>query len=143
MNHIIVSILNNPIISISSTNDTICVGEVVNLSATGAVSHVWSPASSLNVTTGSTVSAMPTMTTNYSVTGISSENCITTLNKSISVNPLPSLSINSNSFIICEDSSISLLLLGHKIIYGLLQLLLMSILVLQSLQVQLFQLYIL
>ena len=109
-----VSILNNPIISISSTNDTICVGEVVNLSATGAVSYVWSPASSLNVTTGSTVSAMPTMTTNYSVTGISSENCITTLNKSISVNPLPSLSINSNSFIICEDSSISLIAVGAQ-----------------------------
>ena len=93
-----VSILNNPIISISSTKDTICVGDVVNLSATVQF-PVWSPATSLNVTTGSTVSATPTTTTNYSVTGISSENCITTLNKSILVNPLPSLSINSNSLL--------------------------------------------
>ena len=54
------------------------------------------------------------MTTNYSVTGISSENCITTLNKSISVNPLPSLSINNNNFIICEDSSISLIAGGAQ-----------------------------
>ena len=109
-----VSILNNPIISISSTKDTICIGEVINLSATGAVSYVWSPATSLNVTTGSTVSATPTTTTNYSVTGISSENCITTLNKFISVNPLPSLSINNNNFIICEDSSISLIAGGAQ-----------------------------
>ena len=109
-----ISILNNPIISISSTKDTICVGEVVNLSATGAVSYVWSPATSLNITTGSTVSATPTMTTNYSVTGISSENCVTTLNKSISVNPLPLLSINNGNFIICEDSSISLIAGGAQ-----------------------------
>jgi len=109
-----VSILNNPIISISSTKDTICIGEVINLSATGAVSYVWSPSTSLNITTGSTVSATPTVTTNYSVTGISSENCVTTLNKSILVNPLPLLSINNGNFIICEDSSVSLIAGGAQ-----------------------------
>ena len=54
------------------------------------------------------------MTTNYSVTGISSENCVTTLNKSILVNPLPLLSINNGNFIICEDSSISLIAGGAQ-----------------------------
>ena len=71
-----VSILNNLIISISSTNDTICVGEVVNLSATGAVS-MFGLSFKFKCNYRITVSAMPTMTTNYSVTGISSENCIT------------------------------------------------------------------
>ncbi len=108
-----VSILNNPNISVISTKDTICIGEVVNLSASGAASYVWSPATSLNVTSGSTVSATPNLTTNYSVTGISSDNCVTTLNKSIIVNPLPLLSVNNN-VTICEDSSVSLIAYGGQ-----------------------------
>ena len=75
---------------------------------------VWSPATSLNVTSGSTVSVTPNITTNYSVTGISSDNCVATLNKSIIVNPLPLLSVNNNNVIICEDSSVSLIAYGGQ-----------------------------
>ncbi|MFK7982956.1 MAG: gliding motility-associated C-terminal domain-containing protein, partial [Saprospiraceae bacterium] len=56
----------------------ICVGENTMLSATGAISYVWSPATGLNVTNTPTPIASPTVTTTYTVVGTDANGCTST-----------------------------------------------------------------
>jgi len=58
-----------PMVSISSVNSILCLGDSVILSASGADSYSWSPGGSLDQTTGNIVIATPTETTTYFVTG--------------------------------------------------------------------------
>lgn len=57
-----------PTISITSTADTICSGSSVTLTASGAMSYVWSPGGQ----TTSSIVVSPTSTTSYNVNGTSS-----------------------------------------------------------------------
>lgn len=54
---------------------TICKGESVTLTASGANTYSWASDPTLSATTGNTVTATPTVTTTYTVTG--SNNCST------------------------------------------------------------------
>ncbi|MEQ8580049.1 MAG: T9SS type A sorting domain-containing protein [Balneola sp.] len=56
-------------------DQTICRGESVILSATGAQSYDWEPFSGLNVSNLASVTASPTSTTVYTVTGTGSNGC--------------------------------------------------------------------
>ncbi len=58
-----------PDVSVTSSNDTICPGGASNLSASGATSFTWSPASGLSCTSCPAPVATPSITTTYSVTG--------------------------------------------------------------------------
>ncbi|HQW91773.1 MAG TPA: WG repeat-containing protein [Ferruginibacter sp.] len=60
-----------------SPNDTICIGESVDLNASGANSYIWSPAHGLNRTDIAAPTATPTVTTNYRVVGYDGHNCFT------------------------------------------------------------------
>jgi gliding motility-associated-like protein len=53
----------------------VCIGSNAILTATGALSYVWSPSTGLSATTGSTVWANPTATTTYTLTGINAAGC--------------------------------------------------------------------
>jgi len=65
-----VSITVNPTPTISvSGNNTICNGTSTSLTASGASSLTWSPATGLSATTGNNVTANPTVTTTYAITG--------------------------------------------------------------------------
>jgi hypothetical protein len=55
----------NPPINVNVSNFAICAGDSVTLSATGGVSYVWSPSTSLSTTVGSSVTATPQNTTTY------------------------------------------------------------------------------
>lgn len=57
-----------PAVNVSGTN-TICNGASTNLTASGAASYTWSPPTGLSATTGASVTANPTTTTTYAVTG--------------------------------------------------------------------------
>ena len=59
-----------PTISITSSQTIICVGETANLTAGGAITYVWDMGS-----TGSVLAVSPTTTSNYTVTGTSSNGC--------------------------------------------------------------------
>ncbi|MBK6836692.1 MAG: gliding motility-associated C-terminal domain-containing protein [Bacteroidetes bacterium] len=63
-----VTVLSAPLALITSSNDTICSGESVTLNATGANTYTWSPAISLNTTSGANVIADPSTTTTYTLT---------------------------------------------------------------------------
>lgn len=83
----------NPIIDVNS--GTICNGASINLNASGAVDYVWTPAATLSNSTGATVAANPNTTTVYQVTGTDANNCFSSASATVTVNPLPSVQVNS------------------------------------------------
>lgn len=54
---------------LSLKSDTICIGESLSLTTSGANTYTWSPSTGLSSTIGSAVVASPTNTTTYTVTG--------------------------------------------------------------------------
>lgn len=76
-------------IAIVPANSSICLGTSLTLTASGAVSYVWSPANNLNTTTGPTVTASPTTTITYTVSGVSASGCTGTGSVTVTVLPAP------------------------------------------------------
>jgi hypothetical protein len=93
-----------PVVSVSAAANEICAGESVALTASGANQYIWTPSASLSSSSGASVSASPTETTTYIVTG-TSNNCSTTSEIGITVFPVPQLLINPSNIIICEGES--------------------------------------
>jgi len=94
-------------VSLAPANPTICAGGSVDLTASGSDTYVWTPATGLNQTTGTTVSASPTSTTTYTVTG-TTPMCTASNTITVTVNPLPVLSIDPPGGNICIGDSITL-----------------------------------
>lgn len=78
----------------ASSNDTICSGMSVVLSASGASTYSWSPSTGLSTTTGSSVTASPSTTITYSVTGTNSSGCKDTAYVTVTVLSTPSLVVS-------------------------------------------------
>ena len=76
----------NPTISPVSTS--ICAGNSVILTASGASSYSWAPSTNLSSTSGASVTANPTVTTIYTVTGTCGDST-GTKTITVTVNPLP------------------------------------------------------
>lgn len=85
---------------------TICNGSSGTLTASGANTYVWSPATGLSATTGTTVTASPTATTTYTVTGTAANGCTNTGTVTVTVNPRPT--VTATPITICNGASGSL-----------------------------------
>ncbi|MDG5491649.1 T9SS type A sorting domain-containing protein [Psychroserpens sp. SPM9] len=72
-------------VSVTADNDTICVGEEVILTASGADSFVWEH----NGATSPTITVSPSETTTYTVSGSNSDGNVTQDEITITVNPMP------------------------------------------------------
>ena len=81
-----VNVLPDPSLDIGGSK-TLCKGESIALSASGASVYSWSPASSLDTTTGIMVNASPTVNTFYYLTGIDDNGCKSSINTFIIVYP--------------------------------------------------------
>ena len=97
---------------ITTNNTSICQGQstTLNANSSGCIgcSYTWSPATGLNTTTGTSVSANPTSTQNYTVTA--SNACLPNATSSpvtITVNPLPTANAGSNQTI-CSGNSVNI-----------------------------------
>ncbi|HLP10431.1 MAG TPA: gliding motility-associated C-terminal domain-containing protein [Flavobacteriales bacterium] len=88
----------------ASPSASICSGDATVLTATGAVSYTWLPATGLSATTGSSVSASPTTTTTFIVTGTAGSGCSDTTSITIIVNANPVINIPPVPAV-CEDLS--------------------------------------
>lgn len=64
-----------PITIQTSANDTICIGQSAQLSATGATTYQWLPSSSLQNNNTANPIATPAITTTYQVIGFDNYNC--------------------------------------------------------------------
>ena len=97
-----------PVLSISPGNPGICVGGNVNLTASGAQTYTWSPATALSSTIGASVNATPGMTTTYTVTGADAYGCTATASVTVTVTPLPVVSVVPAAPAICAGGSVLL-----------------------------------
>lgn len=91
--------------TITVNSPTICVGNTATLTANGANTYTWST----NETTA-IITPSPTTTTNYTVTGKNSNNCTNTYTTMVTVNSLPTISVNSAT--ICIGSAATLTATG-------------------------------
>jgi len=98
-----VAVLNSPTLVPVASPTSICPGGNSNLSSTGALGYTWNPGG----LTGSSVNVSPTITTTYSVTGNNAIGCLSTRTLTVTVNPVPSLTVTASSTSICAGSSVN------------------------------------
>ncbi|HCA82279.1 MAG TPA: hypothetical protein DEP18_00715 [Flavobacteriales bacterium] len=98
-----------PSTAVSPTSQSICPGGNVALTASGASSYTWSPATGLSATTGTNVTATPTSTTTYTVTGTNACGSVTATT-TITVHPVPNVTATPSPTSICSGSSPSIAL---------------------------------
>lgn len=105
-----VTITPTPTLAVNSVN--MCRGSDALLSVNGATSYTWFPSSGLSATTGSTVSSSSPVTITYTVIGILG-NCSDTTESTVTVNPLPALTVNSST--VCDGFSTDLIASGASV----------------------------
>jgi gliding motility-associated-like protein len=86
----------NPAPIVSATGDNACPGDTIKLTASGAVTYSWIPASGLSSMTGSTVISKPSKTTTYTITGTSANGCTATAIAIATVNPKPTAAFTTS-----------------------------------------------
>jgi hypothetical protein len=99
-----VTVVANPTIAVNLSS--ICLGQQTGtLTASGANTYTWFPATGLSASTGSTVSATPSVTTHYTVSGTVGT-CSSVASTTVTVNPLPTVTVTSAT--ICAGGSTTL-----------------------------------
>lgn len=90
-------------IALSGTT-TICAGQSVNITASGASSYTWSTGGN-----GNAINVSPLSNTIYTVTGINPlSGCIGIATREINVNQLPPVSIYANKTTVCDGEPVTL-----------------------------------
>jgi gliding motility-associated-like protein len=95
----------NPLPTISVNNGTVCIGQQsATLTATGASTYSWTPATGLSSTTGAVVVANPSVNTTYTITGTNTNGCTNTVTAQVTVNPLPIITATSGTICIGQQT---------------------------------------
>jgi gliding motility-associated-like protein len=80
-----VQVISNPTVIISPQSSTICVGNSVTLTASGAANYTWTP----GLSTQTSIVESPTITSTYTLDGDNAGLCFNSFTAQIVVNPLP------------------------------------------------------
>lgn len=97
-----------PTVAVTPTSGLICLpgGSPIALTATGATTYSWAPTAGLTPSTGASVSANPTATTTYTVTGTDGNGCVNTATSAITVANNPALiSVTGNPSSVCTGAN--------------------------------------
>ncbi|WPQ66449.1 CshA/CshB family fibrillar adhesin-related protein [Chitinophaga sancti] len=95
-------------VKVSTLPDVIlCAGRSTQLSATGATSYKWTPATFLNADTIAQPVASPTITTKYTVAGTDAYGCTGEASLTINVNPSPVITTSKDTSM-CTGTTIQL-----------------------------------
>lgn len=100
-----VNVLDPPVPIFDSVYN-ICTGDSAQLSVTGGVNYVWSPATGLSNAAIGDPLAFPVATTNYTVT-VSIGSCADTIQITVNVSDLPVVTI-SNDTTVCKGTTVQL-----------------------------------
>ncbi|GDX52664.1 hypothetical protein LBMAG27_17110 [Bacteroidota bacterium] len=111
-NTVVVTVNPFPTVLINPAVASVCSGQNVALNAVGAVSYVWSPAASLNNSTGTTVTSSPIVSTTYTIVGTSGVGCSDQATVVVSVLPFPTINIIPVNSSICSGASVNLIANG-------------------------------
>lgn len=104
-NEVTVTVLGNPTIVITPSAPNACAGTPTTLTASGASTYTWSPATGLNTTTGDVVIATPAVTTTYTVTGANQAGCTSTATVTVTILPAPTITATATPATICVGGS--------------------------------------
>lgn len=96
----------NPLPTLTVTNGVICNGSSVTLNVSGASTYTWSPAGNLSSSNGNNVTAFPTVSTNYTVTGTDANGCFNSDTTTVTVVSNPTVTVNSAT--LCAGGSATL-----------------------------------
>lgn len=100
--------VTNTLVIDAGTDETICSGQGVVLTATGGSTYSWTPNTGLSSTTGNVVNASPTITTVYTV-NVSAGGCSASDVVTVFVNPSPTVNISAvGPTTVCTGGSVSL-----------------------------------
>ncbi|MGZ4081723.1 MAG: Ig-like domain-containing protein [Bacteroidia bacterium] len=103
---VVVTVLNAPTLTLTANPTSICVGQTATLTANGASSYTWSPATGLSSTSGSVVTANPVATQTYTVVGANGT-CTDTKTITLTVTPAPTLTAVASSTTICSGTAVT------------------------------------
>jgi len=101
------SVVSKPIVIATATDSVICAGDSTVLTASGANSFQWVPGGSTQA-----ISVSPAATQTYQVIGTALMGCADTGSITITVNPIPSVSITATDTVICAGDSVTLVATG-------------------------------
>ena len=87
-----------PTVTLSATNTTVCAGKPTTITATGGGNYLWS-----TTATTSSITVSPTSNATYTL-GVSNGGCAKDTFISITVNPLPTVTLNATSTTVCAGS---------------------------------------
>ena len=98
-----------PVVTVTPGNVNYCAGSTPpTLTASGAATYSWSPATGLNTTLDSQVTAAPGSTTRYTVTGTDLSGCSGTAQATVNVRPAPVLTVTASPDTVCAGDSVTL-----------------------------------
>jgi gliding motility-associated-like protein len=109
-----INVVPVPVLLLTTPNNKICQGKSTEIFASGATSYSWTPLTGLNMQQSTMVTASPSVSTNYQVTGSNSMgtvNCVFTKQIYIEVVPNVTASI-TNSVEICKGQSTRIIAYG-------------------------------
>ena len=98
-----VTVGSSPTITVTASPSSICTGGTSVLTASGTDNYIWSTGGNT-----SSITVTPSATTTYTVTGTNA-GCTGTATISVTVNPLPTVSIDPSQLSICIGSSTTLI----------------------------------
>ncbi len=78
-----------PVLAFVPPAASVCIGDSVTLTVSGAATYVWSPSASLDAPSGSSVSAFPGADEAYTVVGTNADGCESTGTIAVTANPKP------------------------------------------------------
>jgi uncharacterized delta-60 repeat protein len=92
-----INVFANPTVLISSASNSVCIGSLLLLNASGASTYTWNPGNQ----TGASIAVGPTVTTTYTVTGTDVNGCtnstLTTITSSNCITPTKLVNAECNS----------------------------------------------
>jgi gliding motility-associated-like protein len=103
----------NPI-TITPTDPTLCLGDSVQLTASGANNYIWSNIPGLNIYSGATVWAFPNVNTTFTVTGTDANGCTGTSSVTISITTAIDVQITKNRDAECNINIVQLQATGAQ-----------------------------
>ncbi|TDO23585.1 Ig-like domain-containing protein [Sediminibacterium goheungense] len=104
-NTVVITIKALPIIVIAPLTAAITTGSSIGITASGAVTYSWSPTIGLSAANTATVTASPTTTRLYTVSGTDADACVGTASITVTVNPALNPGSIGSDQVICANTA--------------------------------------
>ena len=106
-----ISPVPQPVVTATASKSAICYGQTVTLTASGAATYSWVPTANMTCQNCATAVALPNSTQTFQVVG-ASNGCTDTATVTVTVNPLPVVTVNPDTATICAGQPIRLVASG-------------------------------